>query len=91
MNARICPHGNEDDLMNDIGKASATAQYDTLPLLLKIDTFLPMRLVAVNISGAYMKSGPITNYIFVRSPRKRKEDELSAIWKTLKLPTASWS
>lgn len=85
MKARICPHGNRDDQKDQIRKDSATAQFDVIRLLLAIVTLLPMRLGVLDISGAYMQSGPIKRDLYVRPPREwgcRR----GFIWKLLKLP-----
>lgn len=75
MKARICPHGNKDDLKDDIQKDSATAQYDSIRILIYIATFMPMRLGVVDIGGTYMRSGPITREIYVRRPKEWKNNQ----------------
>lgn len=70
MKARIFPHENKGKLKYEERKDSATAQVDATRLLPAMLTFLPMRLGVVNISGAYMQSGPINRDIFVRPPRE---------------------
>lgn len=85
MKARICPHGNRDDRKNDIRKDSATAQFDVIRFMLALVTFLPMQLGAVDISGAYMQSGPIRRDLYVRPPREWGTRR-GFIWKLLKMP-----
>lgn len=85
MKARICPHGNRDDLKDDIRKDSATAQFHVIRLLLSIAATLGMRLGVVDISGAYMQSGPIKRQLYVRPPREWVTQR-GMIWKLLKLP-----
>lgn len=46
-------------MRNSVRKDSATAQFDVIRMILTIVTFLPVRLGLVDISGAYMQSGPI--------------------------------
>lgn len=85
MKARICPHGNHDDQKNDIRKDSATAQFDIIRFMLALVTFLPMELGAVDISGAYMQSGPIRRDLYVRPPREWGHRR-GFVWKLLKMP-----
>lgn len=86
LKARLCPHGNRDIMKDDIRKDSATAQFDVIRLMLTITTFLPMRIGVVDISGAYMQSGPIKRDIYVRPPREWEQTTRGRIWKLLKLP-----
>lgn len=72
MKERVCHYGNKDDIKSDVRKDSATAQFDIIWLLLAIASTLPMRLGVVDMSGAYMKSGPINRDVYVSPPRKRK-------------------
>lgn len=55
-------------MKDDVREDSATAQFDIICLLLAINTFLPMRLGDVEVSGAYMQSGLIKRDIYVRPP-----------------------
>lgn len=85
LKARICPHGNRDHLKDDVRKDSATAQFHVIRLLLAIATTLHFLLGVIDISGAYMQSGPIKREIYVRPPRKWRTTR-GHIWKLLKLP-----
>lgn len=85
MKVRIFPHGNKDDLRNGIRKDSSTGQYDVIRLLLSLATFMSMTLAVVDISGAYMESGPITREIYVRPPREWQNTKRGSVWKLLKL------
>jgi len=54
--------------------------------MLGVVTFLPFRLGLVDISGAYMQSGPIRRSIYVRPPREWHNTERGHVWQLLKLP-----
>lgn len=49
--ARIFPHGNRDNLKDEIRKVSSTAQFYLIRLKLAMVTFLPLRLGLIYISG----------------------------------------
>lgn len=57
-------------MKDDIRKHSATAEFHVIRLLLAIATRLYMRLVVIDISGAYIHSGPIKRDILVQTPRE---------------------
>lgn len=80
MAARICPHGNRDDMKVEIRKDSGTAQFDEIGLLLAISTLLPMSIGVIDISGSYKQSGPIDRDIFVRPPREQKKTQTGYVW-----------
>lgn len=83
LKARIIPHGNHDAEKDDIGKDSASAQLNTIRLVLSISTILSFRLSTADIKGAYLQGGRIRRAIYVRTPmeigesRKLKEKEIT--------------
>lgn len=86
LKARICPHGNKDHMKDYVRKDSATAQFNIIRLMLTMTTFFTMRMGVVDISGAYMQSGPIKREIYVRPPREWEGTQRGKVWKLLKLP-----
>lgn len=86
LKARICPHGNKDAMKDEIRKDSATAQFNVIRLMLAMATFFPMRLGVIDISGAYMQSGPIKREMYVRPPREWDGTARGRVWKLTKLP-----
>lgn len=86
LRARICPHGNCEELKDEVRKESATAQYNVIRLLLAISTYLPMRVGLVDISGSYIQSGPIRREAFARPPREWDRTTRGPIWELLKFP-----
>lgn len=73
-------------MKDDVRKDSVTAQFDVIRLMLTLVTFMSLRLGLVDISGAYMQSGPIRRQIYVRSPRAWEHTARGMIWELLKLP-----
>lgn len=86
LKARICPHGNRDAMKDGIRKDSATAQFDVIRLMLSLATILSFNLGVVDVSGAYMQSGPIKRNIYVRPPREWDGTPRGKVWYLLKLP-----
>lgn len=86
LKARIVPHGNKDRMKDQVRKDSATAQFNIIRLMLAISSFFPMRLGVIDISGAYMQSGPIKRDIYVRPPREWDKTQRGRLWKLTKLP-----
>lgn len=82
---RICPHGNRDKEKDVIRKDSASVQFPIIRLMLRISALLSLRIGKVDISAAYLQSGPITREIFVRPP-KEHGGKRGTLWKLLKLP-----
>lgn len=64
------PHGNRDDMKDDVRKDSSTAQLDVIRLALSAATGMDEVLGHVDIQGAYLQSGLIRRTIYVRSPRE---------------------
>lgn len=72
-------------MMNEVRKHSATAQFDVIRLMISMTTLLPYRLGIVDISGAYIKSGPIKWKVYVRPPKEWNGTKTGNIWELLKL------
>ncbi len=85
LKARICPHGNRDKDKDGIRKDSAAAQFPTIRLMLSLSALMGFRVGTIDISAAYLQSGPIKREIFVRPP-KEHNGRRGVIWKLLKLP-----
>lgn len=86
LRARICPHGNHDDELEEVGKESATAQFDFSRLMLALTTMLSFRIGLVDIKGAYLQSGPIQRELYVRQPKGCKTTQRGLLWHLTKLP-----
>lgn len=85
LNARIFPHGNRDKEKNGIRKDIAAAQFSTIRLMLRLSALLGFKVNTIDISAAYLQSGPIKRDIFVRPP-KAHLGKRGVIWKLLNLP-----
>lgn len=58
LKSKIFPHGNRDQMKDDIKKNSVTAEFYVIRLILAIVTFLSLRRSIIDIRGDYMKNGP---------------------------------
>ena len=85
LKARICPHGNRDSEKEGIRKDSAAVQWPVIRLLLSLSALMGFRIGTIDISAAYLQSGPITRLIFVRPPQEHCRKR-GTLWKLLKLP-----
>ena len=85
LKARICPLGNLDKDKDGIRKDSAAAQFPTIRLMLSLSALLGLKVGTIDISAAYLQSGPIKREIFVHPPKEHR-GERGRIWKLLKLP-----
>lgn len=86
LKARICPQGNSDKMREDVRNNATTAQFNVIRLMLSIDTCMGAKLGLLNISGAYMKSGPNMRTIYVRPPREWDGGTRGSLWRPLKMP-----
>lgn len=86
MKAHIVPHGNRDRMKDDVRNFPVTAQLNIIRLMLSMTSFFPMRLGVVDISGAYMQSGPIRIEVFVRPLREWNGTKKGRLWKLSKFP-----
>lgn len=68
LKARLCPHGNRDQMKEDVRKDSATAQFHIIRLMLSLVVVLGFRIGVIDIKGAYLQSGEIKRRIYVRPP-----------------------
>ena len=85
LKARICPHGNRDKEKDGIRKDSAAVQFPIIRLMLSIAALLGLRLGTIDITAAYLQSGPIKRIIYVRPPKEHR-GQRGKLWKLLKLP-----
>lgn len=51
LDARLCPHGNKDQMKGDVRKDSATDQLYVIRLIMTMAKFFPVRIGVVDISG----------------------------------------
>lgn len=65
LKVRISPHGNREEMREDVRKDAAAAQSHVIRLILSIATCKDAKLGLLDISGAYMQSGPIKRDIYV--------------------------
>lgn len=56
-----------------VRKESYTAQLDDIRMIILIVTFILIGIV--DISGAYIKSGPIRRHVLARPPRERDKEK----------------
>lgn len=73
-------------MKNEVRNDSTTAQFDAIRIILPIATFMPMRLGFINISEAYIQSGPINCKIFLRPPIEWRKTKRGSIWQPQKIP-----
>ena len=85
LKARICPHGNRDKEKDGIRKDSAAVQFPIIRLMLSLSALMGFRVGTIDISAAYLQSGPIQRLIFVRPPQEHS-CKRGTLWKLLKLP-----
>lgn len=85
LKAWILPHGNRDQMNDDVRKDSSTAQFDVIRILLSMATEVGVVLGHVDIKGAYRQSGPIQRTIYVRPPRELGLKR-GILWKLTRLP-----
>lgn len=84
LKARLCPHRNRDRAKGTIRSDSANVQFDIFRLLLSLATMLDFRLGCVDVTAAYLQSGPISRELFVRPPREY-QTKRGVVWKLIKL------
>lgn len=63
---RLVPHGNRDKKKDNIGKDSASAQFNIIRFGLSLATFINFRLATAHMQGAYLQSWPINGTVHVR-------------------------
>ena len=68
LKCRMVYHGNRDREKAGLRTDSATAQFGTIRMLLSFSVLLKLRLLSLDISGAYLQAEPLTRDIFVRPP-----------------------
>lgn len=71
LKAWICPHGNRDKDKDGTRKDSDASQLPVIRLMLSLSALMGFRVGIVDISAAYLQSGPIKREIFVY-PLRRK-------------------
>ncbi len=65
---RIVPHGNKDDLKDEIGSDSSTAQFPIIRTVLSMAALHKLRIATLDISNAYLQAGYLERDICMRPP-----------------------
>lgn len=89
LKARICPHGNEDRLKDDIRKDSTNAPIALIRLTLAYAALSQFHVFTTDMKGAYLQSGPILRDLYVSAPREwhsMNSYKRGHIWKLSKMP-----
>lgn len=66
----ICPHGNHDVMNDVIRKNRATVKFYFIRIILSMTTFNEFRLRIIDITDAYLQSGPTERTIFVSTTKE---------------------
>eukprot|EP00171_Calliarthron_tuberculosum_P007062 IDg7062t1 len=85
LKSRICAHGNRDNDKDKVRKDSAAAQFPIIRLLAIISTLLGFKMACIDISAAYLQSGPCHREIYMRPSPEHKRAR-GTLWKLVKLP-----
>lgn len=67
--ARLCTHGNRDQVKETIRNDAVAARSDVIGLMLSVATIVDVIIGCLDIKGAFLQSGPINQELYVRSPR----------------------
>lgn len=83
--SHICPHGNRDEMKEDVQKNSSPAQFIIIRLVQSDATCMHGGIGMVVINGGYFQSGPIKRSKFVRPPRESTGRTRESICQLLKI------
>lgn len=84
LKATILPYGNRNLMKDDVTKDSTTAHVHVIILMLAVIFMIPLRMGLIDISRAYLQSGPICWTIFVRPPKELLDVPRRCIWQLTK-------
>lgn len=84
LKARLVLHGNRDKNRFTVRRDSASADLNTVRMIISLAQTLHFDMATADVQGAYMQSGPIKRNIFVRPPKQLPTTR--CIWKLTRLP-----
>ena len=83
LRCRVVPHGNRDQLKDDLRSDSSTAQFPIIRTVLSMAVIHKFTLATLDISKAYLQAGDLQRDIYMRPPTGW-EASRGEVWKLLK-------
>ncbi len=83
LRCRVVPHGNRDQLKNELRSDSSTAQFPVIRTVLSMAVIHKLKLATLDISKAYLQAGDLQRDIYMRPPTGW-ESSRGEVWKLMK-------